>query len=214
MGILATTKKIPENTLLRVYKKGYGYAKLTVIVNADMFFACAANAAFLKQVKDGGKIDAYLWVENEAAYEFKLTVAGRITVGEPVLFFNHTDIISRSEERKCLRAKVKIKSNFFVFEPKDLPKAVNINSQDIKRQTGTITELTDREFLFTTQTSLPEGKFLFTSLNIGQNGESEELQLIGKYSPKGKDGYLVDINSLSKTDRAKLLDYIIGVYRE
>ena len=69
--------------MLRLYKKGFGYAQATVIDLSGAYFAAAADRVFIDRVSDGERLAAYLWVENVASYEFSLTIAGRITAGEP-----------------------------------------------------------------------------------------------------------------------------------
>ena len=88
--------KIPPQSLLRVYKKGFGYGKMTVIDVNEYYLAALADNDFFNAVSDGDKLQAYLWVEDVASYEFEFDIIGRIDTRHKILFFRHTDHLLKS----------------------------------------------------------------------------------------------------------------------
>src|SRR5271157_2072488 len=106
MKKLESTKKIAVGSILRIYKKGFGYTKLTLVDNGDYYFAGLVSDDFFKSADDGDFIEAYHWIEGVASHEFNSQIIGRITIGPRLLFLRHTEEIRHSSERKCLTAIV------------------------------------------------------------------------------------------------------------
>ncbi len=210
MKKLETTKRIPAESILRVYKKGYGYSKIRVIEEIDTFLATYCDSGFYEKVHDVDTIEAYLWVENVASYEFKLTVIGK-TCREPhIILFEHTEDIYRSEERKCLGAETSIPVDFFVFSPSDFDKGVS--SEEVVMEKGTIVWLEDREAVIKSKTSIQNEFFLRSHLIF--NGE--DIEIMGKVSSinEDKNFYNIVYTGMSDRDRNRILDYIFSIYRE
>ena len=67
MKKLETTTKIALGSLLRVYRKGFGYSKLTLIGNNDYYSAGLAAEDFFHSVREGDTVEAYLWGEGVAS---------------------------------------------------------------------------------------------------------------------------------------------------
>ncbi|MFC1670381.1 hypothetical protein ACFL20_08300 [Spirochaetota bacterium] len=217
MKKLESTKAIPINSILRVYKESYGYSKVKIIDINEYFFGAYCDKDFSLSVNDGDIIEAYLWVENIASYEFSLEVIGRLKLSEnsndvpQVLFFRHTDNISWSKDRKCLKAKVNMPIKFFTFNTGEESKS--ISTEEVSYQYGNIIELSDREALIRESSKPPGNKFLKAHLII----DGKDIELVGRVKPVEKDGetlYDVSFFRMSEEDRGRLLDYVFSVYRE
>ncbi|PKL39101.1 MAG: hypothetical protein CVV44_09550 [Spirochaetae bacterium HGW-Spirochaetae-1] len=208
MKKLESTKRIPVDSVLRVYKKGFGYSRLTIIDNNDRYMATLSDEDFYNSIPDGSSIEAYLWVEDVASYEFSCTITGRITQGERILFLSHTEEIRRNEERLCLTAQVSVPFQFFIFNSKKIEKS--FTSEEIKFHTGLITEMSDREMVFTCTDNLSAVSLLYGHIHVFD----EDVEIVGKYEERGEGTYLVRLTGMSERDRGKVLDYIFSVYRE
>lgn len=210
MKKLETTKKIAVKSLIRVYKKGFGYSSLTVIENNDYYLAALTGRDMAGAARDGDTVEAYLWVEGVASYEFTLTVIGRIVSGEPILFFDHTDSLARSNDRKCLTAQVDIPIKFFTFDPADANKGVS--SEEIFFRAGRVILLTDREATIKSDADLSGSKFLKGSIMIGK----DTVEIIGKIETINTSKMIYNILFSGMHDRARtlILDYIFSTYRE
>ena len=217
MKKITATKDIKLNAILRVYKKGYGYAKLVVIENNDYFLCALSDDEFISHVNNGDTIEAYLWVENIASYEFCLEITGKIgsstnTLNDPkLIFFRHTEEIKRNEERKCLKAEVEISIKFFVFDTGKNDRS--FSSEKVVLHDGKIIELGDREALVICNEDL--GGVPFFRGHIVLNGE--DFEIVGKVesvSTVNEKLYQVFFTGMSDKDRNRLLDYVFSVYRE
>ena len=56
MKKLKNTEQLYHESLLRVYKKGFGYSKLKIIDNNSHYFGALANKEFINHVSDGDTI--------------------------------------------------------------------------------------------------------------------------------------------------------------
>jgi hypothetical protein len=208
MKQLSSTQQIPEKSLLRAYRKGFGYSKLEVVINSRFFLGALANEDFFSNVADGDSLETYLWVENVASYNFTLTVIGKLSRGANIIFFEHTDRIERSEKRKCLKAKVDLPVKFFLFSSRRIVKS--FTSEEIIYHKGNIMEMSDREIILQSGEELPPENFLYGHIPV--NGEN--IEIIGKYESLGGGAYLIPLTGISEKDRMRLLDYIFSIYRE
>ena len=212
MKKIDSTRKIAPGSVLRLYKKGFGYAQATVIDLSGAYFAAAADRVFIDRVSDGERLAAYLWVENVASYEFSLTIAGRITVGEPAFIFNHTDAITRNRERRCLRVNVSMPVRFFVLDTGNEEKSVS--TENIVHHAGVITELSDREAIVSSNDVMPLGTLVKLHIFIG----ARDLEIIARIedvrSGNQLHHYFFSFMGLHVHDRKDLLDFIFGVYHE
>ena len=208
MKRLATTERIPEGSVLRVYLPGYGYSKLQVFDITTHYLATSADKEFHHHVKDGETLECYLWIENVASYEFKVVVRGRISQGEPIIFLSHSEDIVRSEKRKCLTAKVSIPLKFFIFSSRETEK--RFKSEEIVYHHGTITELSDREFLLENSEVLSQGSFLCGHIPLNE----ESLEIVGKIESIEDGKGAIIFTGMNDRDRTLLLDYIFSIYRE
>ena len=154
-------------------------------------------------------MEAYLWVEDIASYEFRAQVIGRISIGPPVLFFAHTNQVVRSTERKCLTATTDIPLTFFTFNPEKDSRAVS--SEEVVSQKGKIILLTDREAAIKTESSI-QGRFIKGRMTVS----NEEIEIIGRLEDINPDKNVYNVLFVGMNDktRMKILDYVYSVYRE
>jgi hypothetical protein len=210
MKKLETTKNIIIDSTLRVYRKGFGYSKLTVIENNDYYIATMAEESFFHSIQEGDIVEAYLWVHEVASYEFYLQLIGKIVIGPRILFYRHTEKISRSVERKCLTAEVDLPIKFFTFDPGDSNKG--ISSEKIVSHTGTVILLTDREATIRSDANINGSRFLKGQVRI----HNETIELVGMVDSvnDSKKIYNVLFAGMHDKERNKLLEYIFSMYRE
>jgi hypothetical protein len=212
MKRIDNTRKIPINSLLRVYKKGFGYSKVTIVdVNED-FFGGLVDDDFYNFIRDGDIVDAYLWVEHAASYDFKLQVIGRISLPPRIVFFRHSDDLAFSRERRCLRARVALPFRFFVIETGETGGV--FTSEKVVHHNGTFIEMSDREAVFTSDISIPENSIVRGHIEIN----SRDIEIVGPIqigqAPGGDFHYEITYNGLNGSERNRILDYVIGIYRE
>lgn len=211
MKKIESTKTLKGGSLLRVYKKGYGYARLDILVVHDYFLAALACSEFMKNAREGDLLEAYLWQEGEASYEFPLKVIGSIREGTPILFFSHTDRITRSDERKCIQARVNLPLKFFTFKAGSEKR---VNSREIEFLFGTIVELSDREALMEYQGSLEMNAFVRGHIAL----EGGDMEITGKILHKpgiSREGhYFIGFTGMSERERNLILEYVFSAYRE
>jgi hypothetical protein len=207
---LETTKKIVIGSVIRVYRKGFGYSKLTVMDNNEHYLAATAEDAFFHSIIEGDIVEAYLWVHDVASYEFYLQLIGKIVIGPRILFFSHTEKISRSVERKCLTAKVDLPVKFFTFDPGDVSKG--ISSEKIVTHTGTIILLSDREATLRSDENICCDRFFKGQIRIPH----ETIELIGMVVPVNEEKRIYNIlfAGMHDKERNKLLEYVFSTYRE
>jgi len=210
MKKLKSTKNIPLKSIIRLYKKGYGYAKLSVIENNNYFIAAFTDPEFFPSVNDEDILEAYFWVENVASYEFFLKVIGRINVGPEILFFRHTDEIKRYEERKCLGVEINTPMKFFIFNPADMDKGVS--SEKVVFHKGKVIWLEDREAVLKSRVKLNDGDYIKGNLRI----LNDDFEIIGnvKLIDSKKKIYNLIYKGMKEKERNRLLDYIFTLYRE
>ena len=207
-----STRDIKENSVLRIYKRGYGYSKITVFDVNDYFLAALADRDLIENVVEGDICKSYLWVENEASYEFTLEVLGMFGRDVSFIFFKHTDDILWSRSRKCLKADVRIPLNFFPLEVGNTGR--NFNSKEITILRGTIVELSDREALLQFNGDMKESTFLKGHFSV----DNISVDLIGRIVfSRVQDGeryYQIEFSGMSDRERDRILDYVFSVYRE
>jgi len=211
MKKLESTRKIHRESILRVYKKGFGYSRLKVLDNSDLFITAQGDDVFMEAVNDGDKIECYLWVQDVASYEFGLRVIGRITIGMNILFFEHTESIKRYTKRKCLTADVDLPVSFFNFETENSSK--KFHSQEIILHEGKIIKMSDRECLMSSMADVPVNSFLRGHVIL----DSNKVEIVGKIeavSGINEKIYSVNFMGMSDRERTMLLDFIFQVYRE
>ena len=210
MKNLASTKKIPVNTILRVYKKGFGYARLEVIENNDRYFAVLCRNELIENVSDGDILESYFWIEEDASYDFNVIVIGKITIGHKILFFNHTDDIKRTIGRKCIGLESDIFVKFFVFSRGDENKA--LSTEDVVFHNGKLLWLEDREAVIKSEDKIDENGFLKSNIKLGRH----EIEVIGSIDLLNPDKniYNITFTGMNDRDRNHILDYIFTFYRE
>jgi hypothetical protein len=210
MKKLDTTKRIIVNCVIRVYRKGFGYSKVTIVDNNEYFITALADEEFFDYCRENDIVEAYLWVEDIASYEFTLTVIGKMAPGLRFLFFAHTDMITRNEQRKCLTATVDIPMQFFTFDPGDREKG--ITTEEIVYHTGSVILLSDREATVRSNVDLREAKFLKGHISI----KNELIELVGMIDPinVSKKVYNVIFAGMNERVRNHILEYIFSIYRE
>ncbi len=210
MKKLESTRKIPAGSILRIYKKGFGYTKFTLIDNSDYYFAGLVSEDFFESSQNGDFVEAYLWIEDVASYEFTSQIIGRIVTVPHLLFFGHTGQIRHSSERKCLTAVVDMPIKFFYFDPGETHKG--ISSIDIVTHTGRIILLTDREATIKCDGDHYTDRFLKGHLRIGE----EDIEILGKVEEVNPPKKIINVrfSGMRDEDRIKILDYVFSHYRE
>lgn len=210
MKKLEDTKKIIPGSVIRIYRHGFGYSMLTVHENNEAYLALAGRDDIFRAIGDGNDVEAYLWVEDIASYEFTLRCIGRISIGPCILFFEHTDKIVRSEERKCLAVEVEIPIRFFATDPGK--GEGGITTEEIVQHDGTIILLTDREATIRIGADIRGSRLLKGTAEIG--GESLEILGIVEVVNEPKGIYSVIFSGISERTRNSIQDFIFMNYRE
>ena len=212
MKKLNTTQQIPIDSLLRIYKKGYGYAILTVIDVHQRYIAGECSPDIMPFFSHGDQVDVYLWVEKQASFDFTVQVTGSITIGEPVLFISHTDAVKQNSERRCLKANVHLPVRFFTLDTGDLDRGMS--TEKIVHHSGTIVELSDREAVIECEESIAEEPLI--KIHLSFNNRDHEIighidkRIQGEHTKK----YEVTFTGTPSSLRNELLDYVISIYRE
>jgi hypothetical protein len=210
MKKLETTRRIIVGTVIRVYKKGFGYSVFEVIENNDYYMAAMGQDDFFRSAREGDQLEAYLWVEDVASYEFSLGIIGKIVSGPPIIFLGHSDDISRSPQRKCLTAQVDIPIKFFTFNPGD--QAKGITTEQIVLHSGKVVLLADREATIRSDVDIKGNKFLKGTISL--NGETIELVGMVDCINEAKNVYNLLFTGMHDKVRNHLLEYIFSIYRE
>jgi hypothetical protein len=210
MRKLDTTRKIVAGTVIRIYKKNFGYSKLEVIENNDHYLAALAQQDFFNSAGERDLLEAYLWVEDVASYEFPLEIIGRIVSGPPIVFLGHTEDISRSEKRRCLTAQVDIPIKFFTFNPGDQSRG--ITTEQIVTHSGTVVLLADREATVKSDANIMGSKFLKGTISL----QGETIELVGMVDciNEAKNIYNLIFTGMHDKVRNHILDYVFSIYRE
>ena len=212
MKKLESTRKIMPGSVLRVYKKGFGYARLVLRDSDDHFFSAESDPVFIEHINDGDEVEAYLWIENDTSYDFILTVIGRITIGHPVLIFNHTGDIIHNTGNKCLTARVSIPVRFFILDIGNENKG--ISTEKIVHHTGIITALSDREADISSMDDIHTETLIKLHAFIG----TQDLEIIAKIDKasviNSQWNYHVLFTNLHAHERNEILDHVFTMYRE
>ncbi len=215
MKKLKSTRDLRVNDVVRVYKKGFGYATLSVIDAHDEYLSARADRALVKSTARGDIFDAYFWSERNSSYEFKLEVLGVLSIDPNtdlnIIYFRHTGKIAWSNERKCLQADVDMPFSFFFFGVGDGSRV--FSTKNVKLKKGKIFRLSDREAHFRYRGSLDQGPFVKGRLSLG----GEEVDVVGRIEcsreGNGTD-CVIHFSGMAGKEREKILDYIFTTYRE
>ena len=210
MKKLETTERITIGTTIRAYKKGFGYSTFEVIENNDYYIAAMGQEDFFTSAREGDLLEAYLWVEDVASYEFTLGIIGKIASGPPIIFLSHTRDIVRSQQRKCLTAQVDIPIKFFTFDPGDSGKG--ITTEQIVFHTGKVILIADREATIRSDSDIRGSRFLKGTITI----DGETIELVGMIDSinDAKNVYNLLFTGMHEKVRERILDYIFSIYRE
>jgi len=212
MKSFTSTKKLKIKNKLRVYKKGYGYAKLSVIDVNDYFFGALSPEDFYEHVSVDDSLDAYLWREGIASHEFRLVLIGKIISSSPILLFSHTADIQSSRERKCLRAIVDIPFKFYQLGTAKSDKSFYMENVIFLK--GRILELGDRDAVLQTDESFSSTRLIRGHMLIDGGDIEITGEIISCTLDRDIYNYTVEYIGMSEADQAKILDYIFAVYRE
>ncbi len=211
MKKLHSTLDIKMNSILRIYKKGFGYARLIVTDVTEHFFSVSGDDDFVAHVGQGDVVEAYYWVEHSASYEFTLEVLGKFEKELKLVFFKHTDALTWSEERKCLTAEVSIPFKFFTFSVDESAKV--FSSKNVDPHEGAIVSLSDREALVRYDGVIEKNTFMRGHILV----RGDDLAITGKPVPvpeAGQGVYRIEFSGMSEKERNRILDYIFTIYRE
>lgn len=215
MKKIESTKKIPHSTQLRVYRRGYGYGRGSVIVNHDSFLAVAIDGDFVETLRKGSNVEVYLWVDNSAAYEFESSIRAYIDDNdESIVFLSHTYDITFKEERQCLEADVDFNYDFFLFDTGKLQ--AGFSSDEVITHSAKALRLSDREIVIESTEILPDNILAYGHIPVYEN----DIEAVGRIKTirkpeKGNPGeYRISFVSVSDEQRNSILDYVYDVYRE
>ncbi len=212
MKKINSTREIRENTLIRVYKKGFGYSLLTTVENTEFILICRCDREFTDITRKGDRLECYLWLHQVSSFEFTTEVVGTMVNDIPLVMLAHTDDVKRNEERRCLSAEVDLPVTFFTFAIEDSDK--NFYTEETNLVDATLTELSDREGVIicdgdTGQDHLLKGHMMLDDSRIDIIGNIEKVEKEG-----GKHRIHVSFVGLNDDERNKILNYVFSVYRE
>jgi hypothetical protein len=207
MKRIDSTRKIPLGTVIRLYKKGFGYCRTEILENFDDFIAMKVSIDFINAVNESDKIEAYIAVNAESIIEFKSEVIGKIPREPRIIFLGHSDKIVVLEEMKCLKAKTDLPVKFFII---DTHEKKNFHSDNISLLDGTVLELSDREALLSTSAEIKPGVFI-----RGHIPDANGVEILGKVvSSAGVNLFNISFESAGEKERNLILDYVMNIYRE
>lgn len=212
MKSISSTKNLKENCLLRVYKKGFGYAILTIVDINDYFLAAIAPDDLYSITRDGDTLDTYFWKEDIASYNFILTVIGRAKGEIPILIFSHTGEIKAVRERKCLSAAVHVPIKFYPLDRSKNNK--RFYTEDIVFGEGTILEMSDREAVVECAGEIKSEYLIRFHIPTGKADVEITAKIISHTTVNNVHHYSVEYAGLGDKERNRLLDYIFTIYRE
>jgi hypothetical protein len=210
MKKVGSTKKIKSGTLLRVYLKGYGYSHMTCFNSNETFFSAKSDIDLIHFANVGDTLEAYLWLEESRSYEFPLVLIGKIAKYN-LLFFDHSDNVIESNDRKCLKAEVDLPVKFFVLGVDEKVKSFSFS--DIEFNRGVFTELSDRAAILDTDLQLEMDSLIMGKIHV----EGEEVELTAKVLSRchGSDSlYNIEFTGLPQKSQLMILDYVYDIYRE
>jgi len=211
MKKLKSTRDLRVNDVIRVYRKGFGYATLSVIDVHEEFLSAKAGRDLIESARQGDVLDAYYWSERNSSYEFSLEVLGVFSIDLNIIFFRHTGKIAWSRERKCLQADVDMPFSFFFFDVGDSQRV--FTSKKVKLKNGKIFRLSDREAHFRYRGSLDRGTFVKGRLSLG----GEDIDVVGRIECSREangNNCVIRFSGMAGKERERILDYIFTTYRE
>ena len=221
MKKIHSTLDIKPDMILRVYKKGFGYSRLVVADVNDYFISAIGNKEIIRALKEGDRLDAYLWHDNESSYEFPLRVVGKIIRDFNMILFRHTDRIKWTKERKCLTARINLPFRFYLLEVDDLKKKPL--SREITFLEGIVKSLSDREAAVQYGGDLKQQSFIKGHVIVDKKRKvvdesAGDIDIIGKVDGRvksgGKELYRIVFTGMHGREREKIQDFIYNVYRE
>ncbi len=207
MKKIDSTRKISQGTVVRLYKKGFGYCRTGILENCDDFIAMKVSHDFINAVRDLDEIEAYIWIDDEHIFEFKSEIIGKISREPWIIFISHSDDIIVLKEMKCLKAETNIPVNFFII---DTHGKKNFHTDKISLLDGIVLELSDREAILSTSADITPGVFIRGHLRGGSGTE-----ILGKVvSSAGENLFKISFESAGDKERNIILDYVMNIYRE
>jgi hypothetical protein len=213
MKTITSTRNLKTESVLRVYKRGFGYAKVTVIDVNEYFLAVQVPEDLYAHASDGDSLDGYLWREDVASYEFKLEVKGKILVKVPILFCAHGDTVSVARERKCLIARVSLPVKYYPISVNHVEK--RFYTEEIVMHDGTITEISDRDAVLVSSGEPPAGNLLNAHLPIGTPpGLEITARVVSRTSAGPETECRIEYMGIHEKVRAAILDFVFTAYRE
>lgn len=212
MKSFTSTEHLKIKSMLRVYKKGYGYAKLSVMDVNEYFVAAFSPEDFYNHVSVDDILDAYLWREGIASHEFRLVLIGKIISSYPILIFSHTSDIQSSRERKCLRASVDIPFKFYQLGSAKSDKSFYL--ENVVFLNGRILELGDRDAVLQTDESFSSTRLIRGHLPVDGGDIEITCEIISCTLNQDIYSYTMEYIGMSEADQARILDYIFSIYKE
>jgi hypothetical protein len=212
MKKINSTREVKENTLIRVYKKGFGYSLLTTVENTEYILICRCDRKFLDVIHKGDTLECYLWLHQVSSFEFTTNVVGTMINDIPLVMLAHTDNVIRNTERRCLKAEVEIPFTFFTFSVEDSEK--NFYTEETTLVNGTIIELSDREAIIKCNFDPEQDYMLKGHMTL----EETRIDIIGKIQSVNKNNnenrLSVSFAGLNDEERNLILNYVFSTYRE
>ncbi len=212
MKKINSTREIKENTLIRVYKKGFGYSLLTTVENTEFILICRCDRLFTDVLHKGDTLECYLWLHQVSSYEFNTSVVGTMVNDIPLVMLAHTDNVIRNPERRCLKAEVDIPLTFFTFSVEDSEK--NFYTEETTLVNGTIRELSDREAVITCNFNPGQDYMLKGHMILDET----RIDIICKIESVQRDNnttkLIVSFVGLNDDERNLIMNYVFSTYRE
>jgi hypothetical protein len=209
---LNDTRKLKPESVLRAYKKGFGYSQLTVFDVNEYFLGALAPEDFFARVAEGDDLCIYHWKDNTASFEFTLRVLGRIRSAETILILSHTKDIQSGNERKCLKAALGLAVKYYPITINHKNKS--FYTEEIIFHRGRIVELGDREAVLEADEALPLTCLVNIHLPLNDNDMEVTGRITAYSSESGEYRYDVEYLGLSEKDRGRILEYVFNALRE
>jgi hypothetical protein len=207
MKRIDSTRKILKGTVIRLYKKGFGYCRTQILENCEDFIAMKVSSDFINAVNDADPVEAYIMVDEDHIFEFKSEIIGKILQDPRIIFIKHTDKIVVLNEMKCLKAKTHLPVKFFIIDTHTRKKN---HSENITILDGIVLELSDREALLSTRSEITSGVFI-----MGHLVDVPGIEILGKViSLAGENLFNISFDSAGEKERNIILDYVMNIYRE